>query len=264
MNLNKLQTEFQEILLSGQCSGADWIADSKITLSPQQRMGIYHNAYRVRLVEVLLDNFEHTAMYLGEKWFYKLANTYVQNTPSTCHNISDYGRTLPEYLSAQLPEDQEICELAVMDWRLRRAFDGEDCHILDNDGLQNLVETDGANTRLTPVPTASVVTHSFNTLDIWQAINDDQGPPAVDRLETPVDILIWRKGHSPHFRSLTRMESVAINSLLAGNTLEQIGESLQLEKPEADVSTEFGLMLKRWIDDRVLAAAGTPGQVSIL
>lgn len=253
MNLNTLQVEFQNILLSAECSGADWIADSKITLSPQQRMGIYHNAYRVRLVEVLLDNFEHTAMYLGEEWFYKLANTFVQLHASTHHNIAEYGYQFPDFLAKQLPKDQEVSELALMDWRLRRAFDGFDSNTLSNHVLQKQVETHGADTRLSPVPTLSAVTHYFNTLDIWQAVNSEEAAPTVEYLKTPVDILIWRKGHSPHFRTLTQIESAAISYLRSGDTLEQIGESLTKEFPDADVTNEFGMMLQRWVSDEVLA-----------
>ena len=253
MNLIELQTDFQDKLLSIECSGADWVADSKIALSAKERMGIYHNAYRVRLVEVLLDNFEHTAMYLGEEWFYKLANIYVQEHESNCHNISEYGYHFPDFLAIQLPKDLEVSELALMDWKLRRAFDGSDSDILNSDGLQKLVETYGADARLSSVPTLSIITHSFNTLDIWQAIDNDEAPPAVEQLKTPVEILIWRKGHSPHFRSLTTIESTAVNSLLKGDTLEQIGESLASKFPDSDVSNEFGLMLQRWVADEVLA-----------
>ena len=254
MNLNTLQTEFQEILLSAKCSGADWMADSKITLSPQQRMGIYHNAYRVRLVEVLLDNFEHTGMYLGEEWFYKLANAYVQSHASTHHNIANYGQKFPAFLAKQLPKDLEISELALMDWKLRRAFDGSNSNTLDNNDLQQRVETYGADTCLSPVPTLSVITHRYNTLDIWVAINNEETPPIVEKFKTPIDILIWRKGHSPHFRSLTPMESTAVSYLISGKTLDQIGASLTTEFPQANVIHEFGIILQRWITDKVLAA----------
>lgn len=253
MNLETLQTEFQDKLLTTECSGADWIADSKVTLTPKERMGIYHNAYRIRLVEVLLDNFEHTGMYLGEEWFYKLGYAYVEKHASTHHNIAEYGKHFPDYLAEQLPKDMEVSELALIDWKLRRAFDGFDSDVLKGDDLQMLIGTHGADTRLTPVPTLCIVTHDFNTLDIWQAVNNEEAPPAVENLENPTDILIWRKEFSPHFRSLTPIESAAINYLLSGDTIDQIGESLTQEFPQADVTNEFGLMLQRWINDEVLA-----------
>lgn len=255
MNLIDVQTAFQDILLAEQSSGADWIADSEIPLSPQERMGIYHNAYRVRLVEVLLDNFEHTGMYLGEEWFYKLANRYVQSHASTHQNIANYGYQFPDFLAKQLPRDLEVAELALLDWTLRRAFDGLDSQLLNNDDLQNLIGSYGAEARLVPVATVSVVTHRFNTVDIWHAIDSEKAPPAVELLEVPIDILTWRKGFSPHFRSLSIIESAAVKHLLAGDNLEQIGESLTTQFPQDDVTTEFGLMLQRWIADEVLAKA---------
>lgn len=253
MSLIDVQTEFQDILLAKQSRGANWIADSEITLSPQERMGIYHNAYRVRLVEVLLDNFEHTAMYLGEEWFYKLANRYVQSHTSTHQNIANYGYQFPNFLAEQLPRDLEVAELALLDWTLRRAFDGADNYLLTNNDLQNLIESYGAEARLIPVATVSIVTHCFNTVDIWHAIDSEKAPPTVEKLEKPIDILTWRKGFSPHFRSIAAIESVAISHLLAGDTLEKIEESLTTQFPQDDVTTEFSLMLQRWIVDEVLA-----------
>ena len=83
MNLRELQIYFQHTLLNAECSGADWVRESARGLSSRDRLAIYHNAYRIRLKDVLLDTFEHTAIYLGDDWFNKLAAAYVQSHHST-------------------------------------------------------------------------------------------------------------------------------------------------------------------------------------
>ncbi|MCG7873985.1 MAG: DNA-binding domain-containing protein [Candidatus Thiodiazotropha lotti] len=253
MNLEELQTRFQRNLLAAECSEADWIRESAAGLPSQERLGIYHNAYRIRLIDVLLDTFEHTAIYLGDEWFQQLASTYVQAHLSTNTNIGFYGQDFPRFLAEQFPGDMEISELALMDWKLRRAFDGADSNLLTHDDLQRLAATEISNIRLQPVPTLSTTTQHFNTLDIWHAIDQDGQPPVVEQSAQPIEVLIWRKGHSPHFRSISKIESAALARVCSGDTLEAVGAYLAQDFPDVDVVTEFGLMLHRWLDDELLS-----------
>ena len=256
MNLQDLQTRFQDIVLNAECTGANWVRKSAHGLSSEDRLAIYHNAYRVRLIDVLLDTFEHTATYLGHDWFHQLASDYVQSHDSTHNNIGLYGREFPRFLAEQLPDDGEVAELALMDWKLRRAFDGADSPVMTHDHLQQIASGERQISRLQPVPTLGISAHDFNTLDIWHAINQDEHPPVVERLPHPVDVLIWRKGHSPHFRSLSPIESSAITCVCSGYTMDAIGAALEKKFPDIDAATEFGLMLHGWIDEQLLAIDG--------
>ncbi len=256
MKLAELQNDFQRALFDTECKGADWISESARGLSARDRLDIYYNAYRLRLVDVLLDTFEHTAIYLGDDWFNQLAADYVQSHPSTYKNIGLYGKGFPEFLAERLADDREVSELALMDWTLRRAFDGADSAVMTLDDLQQLASDESTTIHLKAVPTLTVCTQHFNTLEIWQAINQEQTPPVVERLPEPVDIVIWRKGHSPHFRSLSKIESAAIARISCedtpGDTLDDIGAALEKAFPNNDVATEFGVMLHRWLDDEII------------
>jgi hypothetical protein len=253
MNLQDLQTAFQQKVLDTECTTADWIKESPYGLSSKNRLAIYHNAYRVRLIDVLLDTFEHTAIYLGDDWFCQLAAAYVQSHQSTQNNIGLYGRAFPEYLAERLADDLEVAELANMDWTLRRAFDGADSAVMTMMDMQKLASGKGNVRKLRPVATLSVTTQHFNTLDIWHAIDQENQPPVVEPLPHPVEVLIWRKEQSPHFRSLSPIEATAIRCIRSGQTLEVIGEKLVQDFPEIDAVTECGQMLSRWIEDQVLA-----------
>ncbi len=253
MNLQDLQTDFQQKVLDADCTSASWIKASPLGLSSKDRLAIYHNAYRVRLIDVLLDTFEHTAIYLGDDWFFQLAAAYVQSHHSAHDNIGLYGRDFPEYLAEQLADDLEVAELANMDWKLRRAFDGANSTVMTLAHMQQLASRDGEIHQLQPVATLSVNTQHFNTLEIWHAINQETKPPLVERLPQPVDVLIWRKQQSPHFRSLSPIEATAIRFICSGHTLEAIGEKLVRDFPDIDAVTEFGQMMPRWIEDQMLA-----------
>jgi len=252
MKLAELQTTFQHALFDAECTEAEWIKESVRGLSSRYRLDVYHNAYRLRLIDVLLDTFEHTAIYLGDEWFNQLAADYVQTHHSTFTNIGLYGREFPDFLAERLADDKEVSELALMDWKLRRAFDGADSAVMTLDDLQQLASVE-SSICLQAVPTLTSCTQHFNTLDIWHAINQDETPPTAEPLPEAIELLIWRKGHSPHFRSLSKIESAAISCLCSGETLDGIGAILEKDFPEVDVATEFGAMLRRWFDDEIIS-----------
>ena len=100
MNLQDLQNDFQQKVLDADCTGASWIKESPHGLSSKDRLAIYHNAYRVRLIDVLLDTFEHTAIYLGDEWFRQLAAAYMQSHHSTHNNIASRRNNTPIQFAA--------------------------------------------------------------------------------------------------------------------------------------------------------------------
>jgi len=180
--------------------------------------------------------------------------SYVQNNGSVHNNISLYGANFANHLLEQLPEDKEVAELAHMDWTLRRAFDGKNSKVVTQEILQEALASESEELTLLPVPTLSVSKQEYNTLDIWHAINHEQVPPEAKLLDEPIHVLTWRKEYSPHFRSLSATEALAIERLRAGDSLDEIGEALTQGFPENDIATEFGLIIARWLEDELLAA----------
>lgn len=260
MNLVELQSDFQHILLNTEIRGADWVADSIQGLSSGQRLSIYHNAYRIRLIDTLFDTFAHTAAYLGENQFRTLTADYVQSHTSTHTNIGLYGKEFPDHLAQQLPNDKEVAELAHMDWTLRRAFDGKNAKAITRHEVEQRSAKGEKIDIFAPVPTLSLSTQCYNTLEIWHSINEDKRPPAVEKLSTPAKILVWRKGHSPHFRSLSTIEAAAVTFLQSGYGFESIATTLCDLFPDVDIVTEFGMIIGRWLEDELL----TEKSVSVL
>lgn len=53
MNLLEIQDDFQRTVLEKESAGADWVTKTEHGITPEHRIAIYHNAYRVRLMDVL-------------------------------------------------------------------------------------------------------------------------------------------------------------------------------------------------------------------
>lgn len=250
--LLRLQAEFQHHLLGAPSTIADTVAPGR-GIGVARRLQIYHHAYRARLVETLADTFGHTARYLGEDWFETDAGAYVETHPSTRPSLRDYGSDFPAWLQDRHPQDGDIGELAAIDWALRRAFDGPDATVLGLADLAALAPEAWATLGLQLQPTAMMLTLHFNSLALWQALDADQAPPLATPLATPGALLVWRRDLQPHFRSLSAVEALALQRLMAGDSFEGVCRTLAERFVDQDAAAEAGTLLRRWVDDGLLA-----------
>lgn len=226
---------------------------------PDERLAVYHRAYRARLVDALADTFAHTQRYLGSEWFEHDARAFIEATPSTHRSLNDYGRTLPAWWAAQRPGDAEIGELALLDWSLRRAFDGADAPVLTLADLAALPAEAWADVGFITHPTLKLLRFSHNTLALWTALDAEADEvPATAPLPAPGTVVVWRRGHSPHFRSIAADEADALHAVADGQSFAALCESLA-QRLDADTATATaGGWLRRWTQEEMLSALRLP------
>ena len=61
------------------------------------RLGIYRDAYRVRLIEALDDIYSVLHKLLGDETFVSLAEMFIAANPSVHRSIRWYGRELADF-----------------------------------------------------------------------------------------------------------------------------------------------------------------------
>jgi len=128
------------------------------------------------------------------------------------------GDQAEQALRAQVGTHAEVAELAQLDWALRRAFDAADAPTLGLAELATIAPEAWDALALRAQPSCSRVRMQCNTLALWHALDQDQDVPPAERLAQAVDVLVWRVGDQPHFRSLAPLEAVAVKALLQGQT----------------------------------------------
>ncbi|ANH69208.1 DUF2063 domain-containing protein [Mitsuaria sp. 7] len=251
LQLLDLQQSLQTYL-TGQPSQIDTKLRRGPGIAAERRLAIYHHAYRARLHETLADSYGHTRRYLGDEWFEREALAFVEDHGSQHFSLRWYGADFAPWLSQRWPDDGEIGELAALDWALRSAFDAADAPTLTMADLASLAPEDWADLRLQLPASYARLKQSFNTLALWQALDGDETPPAAQPLTAPLDLLIWRRGHSPHFRSLRPLEAQALDALAAGRTFAETCADLADASADLDVVAELGTLLRRWVDEEFL------------
>jgi hypothetical protein len=247
-----LQTALQQHVLDSADGVRDAIAPGR-GIPVERRLQIYHHAYRARLVETLADSFGHTATYLGEDWFEADARAYIETHLSTRPSLRWYGADFPAWLQQHHPQDGDIGELAALDWALRRAFDGPDAAALTLADLAALPAEAWATLGFALQPTAERLTLHFNTLAIWQALDSDGTPPAAAALAAPGVLLVWRRDLQPHFRTLGAVEALALQQLASKASFASTCATLAETFADQDTAAEAGTLLRRWVDEGLLA-----------
>ncbi len=252
MNLQALQEQFQQHLLAG--DGGIAAAVKRGGIGVARRLAIYHHAYRMRLVDTLRDSYGHTLVYLGGEAFDAAALAYVEVQPSDHASLRWYGASFAQALALRFDEDDEVAELAALDWALRLAFDGRDAPVMTLADLAALPPDAWSQVGFALHPTYARLRLQHNTLALWQALDRDQAPPAAAPLAEAGDVLIWRRGHQPHFRSLQALEAAALDCLHGGLSFARTCERLSAHFERADTVAEIGTLLRRWIDEELLSA----------
>lgn len=228
------------------------------------RLGIYHRAYRARLLETLRDTHGHTARLLGSDAFDALALAYIAQSPSSHRNLRWYGQTWPEFLVAGAGAAEPhphphphapIAELARLDWALREAFDGPDDTVLHVRDLQHLAPEAWGSVRLRPHTTVRCLSLRHNTLQRWHALDEERPVPEAVLLPEPGWLLVWRRDDRPHFRSMVATEAWAVQQLLEGCAWGALCDAWAVAWPDQDVTLAAAQCLRRWLDEGVLAQA---------
>ena len=156
------------------------------------------------------------------------------------------------WLESQYPEDGDIAELAVLDWQLRRAFDAPDATPIQDDALTGLASADWETICFKLTPTLHISPLSFNSVAIWHAIDQEQIPPASEKLAEPGWLLIWRKGWKPHFRTINALENAALTQLAQGTPFADVCTALINQFSETEAAIVAADSLRTWLEDELI------------
>lgn len=216
------------------------------------RPHIYHHAYRARLTEVLDDTFAKTYLYMGSDTFDEHASAYAVAHPPHTRSLNRYGEGIVTYLETLYPDNPELHELAQLDWDLRTRFDGRNHPALSAaDAQQNPAWI----THPAPLhPSAVLRPITTNVVALWNAIHTDQDVPEAIALPEPSTLIIWRKGHQPHFRSTTAQEALFVQHLHQGLSVEQACIALVQAQAMPDPAT-LSQWLGQLLDDELITIA---------
>ncbi len=248
--LAALQDGFQAYLLADAADPAFHTAIvSDNRLAAARRLMIYHDAYRLRLVEALSKAYPNLGKLLGDDLFDRVSRAFIAKKPSLYRNLREYGGELSQHLAAELPEHPIASELAAFEWTLSLAFDAADESPIGIADLAAIPPESWGALRFDPHPSVRTLALTLNTVAVWKALDENRPPPAVEN--APATWLFWRRDFNPYFRSLDALERRALARLIEGACFADICKALgELEDETAAVHAAN--CLATWLADGLL------------
>lgn len=248
--LAQLQADFQAYLLDDARKAAfKAIVDDK-KVGATKRLKIYHDAYRLRIIDALANAYPMLQAYLGDELFENTARSYLTKTPSVYPNLRWYGAQMAQHLQNTLPKHPIAAELAQFEWTLSLAFDAEDTLVI---GLQDLAQIPPeiwGDLRFKFQPSTQILALNYNAVAVWQALNVEETPPKP--LQQSVDWLIWRQDLTSKFRSLDNAELQSLQMAFAGDSFGDICETLFETLGDNSVS-QAAQYLAGWLEAGLIA-----------
>jgi hypothetical protein len=253
--LRQLQSDLQKYLMGETSDIADAIVDAP-PLPIEARLGIYRNAYQVRLIEALDDTYPALHAVLGDEEFAALGEAFVAAQPSVHRSIRWYGGELAHFLAHHPPYSEQpiFAELARLEWTLAEVFDAADAEPQPRAALAAVEPTAWGDLHFEFHPSLRRLHLQWNTAAVWQAMSRDATPPEPLCAEQPAPWLLWRRELQNYFRCMTAEEAAALDCALRGATFGEMCAALREWLPEEEIPLHAASLLATWADSGIIVA----------
>lgn len=253
-SLRALQTNFLAYLRAPEQQMQHEVASTP-GVSADLRLKIYADAYRLRLVDALADNYPVLHALLGDDPFAELGARYLEAHPSRHFSIRHFGHRLAEFVAAQMPYAQQpvLADMANFEWVLRDVFDAADAVVLTPKDLAALAPELWPELRFKLHPTVRRLDLTWNAPALWKAIDEQLEPPPPQINNHPIAWLIWRHDLKIQFRSLEVDEAWAIDALRLNTTFADLCAGLCEWVDESHASAHAARFVRRWLTDGLLS-----------
>jgi hypothetical protein len=216
-------------------------------LSSIERIGVYHDAYRVRLVECLADDYPALAHALGDAGFEELCLAYVFAHPSRSPNLNAFGRHMSAFCRSRGDARAHFsADLAALEWAMVEVIHTGDPERLSEDTLSRIPLADWTRARFARSDAVRVLEFEYPVNAYFQAFNTGEAPELPERAWSAT--AVFRDGATIWRMDLSRPMHALLGALFAGKTL---GAALDALASSGSVGESDAPLLIKWFRDWV-------------
>jgi hypothetical protein len=256
-SLASLQQAFQDFVHEPEDKLGAIVDDiqSDERVSAEDRLGIYSNAYRLRLLEALLTDYPGLHGLAGDEEFDLLGRAFIAAHASPYYNLRWYGGELPDFLrsSEEYRQYPVLADMADFELAIATAFDAADGPVLLIEDIARVAPEAWGEMRFRPHASVQRVELDWNVVPLWKAVKEESEGEQPAKNAAPVHWVVWRADLRTLFRSMPDDESAAFDALRKGSSFGEICEVL-LEWHEAElVAMRAAELLKQWTQAGMLS-----------
>ncbi|PNS09695.1 DNA-binding domain-containing protein [Solilutibacter silvestris] len=246
------QDALRHWLINGNSAVSGFIGEDR----RDDRLRIYADAYRLRLIDVLANDFPVLHALVGEEMFDTLAEGYLRAHPSRQPSVRHFGSGFPAWIHHH-EHPATWSALAQFEWMQGEVFDAVDAPVLGFDDLATLTPDAWPALRLRLQPAMRVVEVAAGIPAMIEAHH--AGEPLLAAVgDVPTRWLLWRHDFRVHWRRLDDDEAALLALANDGATFAELCARLATSLPEADAALRAIGLIKRWIADDLIAATILP------
>ncbi len=256
MKLADLQQHFQDALLTGDREILRLIPDSPREIK-ETLFQVYADAYVIRLVAVLKDDYEKLCGVMGGEAFDVMARAYIAANPSRFRSARHVGGALAPFLRHTAPYSAHpaLSDLAELEAGMNDAFDAGNAEPLTLATLAATPAQHWGELVFTMHPSARLLgPFHTNALAQWQAVAETSPCPEANA-EPAYRLLVWRQGLTVRYRRLEAEEAMLWREAQKGASFGALCELTAIYGGPDEAPRRAATYLKGWIDTDVIAQA---------
>lgn len=261
LTLKKLQNTLQQYLMNYDSEINPSIAQP-LNDSVQNRLNIYSNAYRYRLIDILKADFITLCVLLGDKKFEELASEYIDKYPSHYFTVRYFGSHFEQFLKNHtiIKEASYVIDMAKFEWALVNTSDATDAPVISINDLAVFPQEQWGRLRFIEHPSLQMINLSSNVPTVWLANAEQNELPAIEMTEKQ-SWRLWRQGVQSFYFGMSDLESLACSLMCQQKTFAEICEGLCEHLPEEEVPQVTAQFLIRWLNEGILSSVSLAPEV---
>ncbi|MGO9454794.1 MAG: DUF2063 domain-containing protein [Candidatus Binataceae bacterium] len=210
-------------------------------LGRDDRVQIYRDAYRLRLCDVLREDFPAIARHLGPDRFDRLVGAYLRDFPSQHPSVRHLGRAMGDFIARQQDLPPFLSDLARLEWAMTEVFDARDSDAIDVDVLRDVAQDRWADLVFVPIPALVLLRAEYQVHEVWAGT----APEVPSR--SPVSIRVWRdRSWSVCHAAIDLREANALERMMRGEPFGAICEAFE-DLPAEEAAQSATAMLANWL-----------------
>jgi hypothetical protein len=209
------------------------------------RIGVYADAYFLRLRDVLGEDFPRVAALLGDR-FDEVVKGYLEAFPSRWPSVRRLGHALSEFLRRRTDTPKCLADLAELEWARIEVFDAPDAECATIEDFISVPADAWPTLHFSTIPAIKILRAQYPVHHLWS------GERSLEVTAGETSLRVWRANDCRVFHALMdKRESAAIQKMISGAPFAAICETFA-DLPEAVAAQESAALLVRWIEDGII------------
>lgn len=247
LQLLELQREFKSLIVNPKGlefavkdKSLNWIINSQ-TLSQQERLDIYSEAYFSRLAKYLQKAYPNCYNSVGDEYFRYLASHYYEKYPSNSPLIQETGENFPSFLNSFNHKKPWLSEWASLEWLIYESLH-TDTDLVYNSPFKSINDIEQEKISLILNPTIKLYLSEWS---LWVDCYNN-----AELLNSKSYRIIWKHNNKINLESFDKYQSKFLEIL---KNTPNISKACQVFQEHNEINEEnFSNWFKIWFQKGII------------